>query len=870
VPVLQHWPLVGREDEVARLSAALRAGRSVVVSAAAGVGKTRLVDEVAKSSGRPVVRLAATSSTAGLPFGVFLAIRHDGLEPHSPLAVTRMVLSRGPDVCLVVDDVHHLDDASAGLVHQLSVRGVPVLATMRSGSPVPEAVTAIWKGDDGVRLALRPLSPSEVATLLELALGGQVDTGTAHQISLRSGGNPLFIRELTIAGLESGRICQRLGVWRADGELPVGERLVDLLPVRLSALAGPRRRLAELLAVGAPLEFDLLRSLGLRDVVGALEEQGLVTVDRVPPDQPVARFAHPLYGETVSAQLTLTRRMTRYRELADAADGRRPGDRLRIGLWRVEAGQAQPARELLALASLAAPLSTELAERFASAAIVAGGGVPAHLQLANLLAHGHRHDDAERVLAGLQSTVLTTAEYVTVIATRALSLSFAPHQPKAALAVLDASPGFAAVPALQAVRASALLRDGQLTAAVDLATGVTHDGSQPSSVRLVAAFGAIASYAMMGRPDRALELAELARALLPAARGEVPEAPNTLELLVGFAHFVSGELDAEERIANEGYRRALADGADGDRLQFAQVLGRLAMMRGRPRHAERLLRETYAGDGLWWQATLPWTRALLGEALVLAGDVGPARQVVAEADEAPCSGVYRPAVLLAGALVDAAEGAVSAAVDRARRGAEMAASGGAGWFALQAWYGAARFGNRQAAREVTALAGSVTGAFGAAIATHAAAMLAGDGGAHESAADAFERIGACWYEAEARAMAVRAYRAAGWPAAAALAGERLRGTLAAVEPLATPGLVGGARWVALTSREAEVARLAADGSTDRQIAERLGVSVRTVHTHLTRVYAKLGVADRRQLAADLRSRLPIRATPDDTYRRPDA
>ena len=53
----------------------------------------------------------------------------------------------------------------------------------------------------------------------------------------------------------------------------------------------------------------------------------------------------------------------------------------------------------------------------------------------------------------------------------------------------------------------------------------------------------------------------------------------------------------------------------------------------------------------------------------------------------------------------------------------------------------------------------------------------------------------------------------------------------------------------LTPREREVAELASRGLTNREIARRLTVSVRTVHAHLRTVYDKLGVNDRRRLAA---------------------
>jgi DNA-binding NarL/FixJ family response regulator len=48
----------------------------------------------------------------------------------------------------------------------------------------------------------------------------------------------------------------------------------------------------------------------------------------------------------------------------------------------------------------------------------------------------------------------------------------------------------------------------------------------------------------------------------------------------------------------------------------------------------------------------------------------------------------------------------------------------------------------------------------------------------------------------------------------------------------------------LTAREVEVLRLLADGLTDIQIAEKLVLSPRTVHAHISSIYNKLGVTSR--------------------------
>jgi DNA-binding CsgD family transcriptional regulator len=61
--------------------------------------------------------------------------------------------------------------------------------------------------------------------------------------------------------------------------------------------------------------------------------------------------------------------------------------------------------------------------------------------------------------------------------------------------------------------------------------------------------------------------------------------------------------------------------------------------------------------------------------------------------------------------------------------------------------------------------------------------------------------------------------------------------------------VAGGSLGSLTAREQEVALLVSSGRTNRQIASRLRLSERTVETHLSNVYRKLGVSSRVMLAA---------------------
>ncbi|MEX2183163.1 MAG: LuxR C-terminal-related transcriptional regulator, partial [Chloroflexota bacterium] len=67
----------------------------------------------------------------------------------------------------------------------------------------------------------------------------------------------------------------------------------------------------------------------------------------------------------------------------------------------------------------------------------------------------------------------------------------------------------------------------------------------------------------------------------------------------------------------------------------------------------------------------------------------------------------------------------------------------------------------------------------------------------------------------------------------------------------------------LTSREVEIARLVADGSSNREVAQSLLISPRTVERHITNVLAKLGLRNRTELATSMRSEPAVRGSTDD-------
>ncbi len=412
-PTLSLEPgLTGRDEELALLCslASNATSHGAVIAGEMGVGKSRLAEEALHhiaGLGWPVVRIRATHSASTVPFGAFAALLPD--DP--PLGSTQLDTFRrvaravadpsaGGRVVVLIDDAHHLDDASAAVVGHLATGPAFVIVTLRSGAATPDVITALWKDGIAARIDLQTLSQAETTRLVESMLGGPVEEPTARRIWGWTNGNPLYVREVVLAGRNGGELVGRTGLWCWHGGMPVNARLLELVAARLSDLPASVTALLELVSVGEPLEPRLLGPH--RPALELAESLGLVTM--VDGRRDLVRLAHPLYGEVLRARLDGERATALYLDLAqrlEAIGVQRRGDVLRLATWFLRAGRTPTDPALLISASRQALAAGDhgMASRLALAAGDAGAGHEAVLARAESAYWAGHFDDVLEALA---------------------------------------------------------------------------------------------------------------------------------------------------------------------------------------------------------------------------------------------------------------------------------------------------------------------------------------------------------------------------------------------------------------------------------------------------------------------------------------
>ncbi|MFD7843934.1 LuxR C-terminal-related transcriptional regulator [Nocardia sp. NPDC059764] len=854
----RNWPMVEREKELESIRSALTGGDfvGVVLTGDAGVGKTTLARMATASAGN-VRWVAGTESARSIPLGVFAHMVgvYTAHDPVTFMAAAREALLADGHTIIGVDDAHLLDQLSATLLLQLAIdKAAHIVATVRSGVQVPDAITSLWKDGHLLRIDLAPFTQRQSVELVESMLGGQLEGFTANLMWESSGGNALFLRHLVDGALEAGTLRQVNGVWQLRGRAAVTSELAALLEDRVEQLPESVLRVLELLTFCEPIDLDVLSEIAGEEAIESAETRGLIRIVEN-GHQLLVRYNHPLFGEVIRRRLGIaSARRLRGRLYSSLKD--RPvnsaSERIRLAELALDSDKSADLELFLAAAADAISLANlPLGERFARAAVERQGGVEAADLLARaLLWQGHRIE-AERTLAGFDPDQLTEVQLARWGSTRVSNLLWSMGDADRADAVLESVRSRVSQPkiiaALDGLASACAVNENRIEEAFTLAESVMSTPEAPPWAVYWAAFGGGLALALMGRGEAARQFAARGHAVEPHIDGLNRFMFTHAEVL---ALTFTGELEAARRCANRPYPFSSA----GQYLAWgmAKILqGTVDVAQGKfPQGIDNLEQALAA---LTTEGAAAWmfpAQLRLAEAYSALGRSADAAEAIAAASfrDGRHSAVYGPLLDLARAMQAAAEGTATPAVRLAIAAADLAARSQQHAVEAMALHTAARFGDPTVAGRLADLAARIDGRLVQVQARHAVAVAAHDGPGLDTAAAEFESIGAMLSAADAAAQAASAHERAGDRRRLLESAATANRLAAACGGASTPALRQSAQPLPLTAREREIANLVAAGLSNRQIADRLTVSVRTVEGHLYRACIKLDVTDREALA----------------------
>lgn len=859
----RNWPMVERVTEFEAIRAALTGREHVgaVLTGDAGVGKTTLARQATAAVGGNIRWVAGTESARSIPLGVFAHMVgvYTAHDPVTFMSAAREALLADGHTIIGVDDAHLLDQLSATLLLQLAIdKAAHIVATVRSGVPVPDAVTSLWKDGHLLRIDLNPFTQRQSVDLVESMLGGQLEGFTANLMWESSGGNALFLRHLVEGALEAGSLRQVNGVWQLRGRAAVTSELAALLEDRVEQLPDDVLHVLELLTFCEPIDLDVLAELAGEEAVESAETRGVIRVVEN-GHQLSVRYNHPLFGEVIRRRLGIaSARRLRGRLYSSLKE--RPinsaADRIRLAELALDSDKSADLELFEAAAEDAIGLANlPLGERFARAAVERRGGVESADLLARaLLWQGHRIE-AERTLASFDPDQLNEVQLARWGSTRVANLLWAMGDADQADQVLKLvrskveHPKIAAI--LDGLASACAVNENQIDIAITEAEKVMALNGAPAWAIWWASFGGGLALTLMGKGTAALEY---------AARGhEVESEIDGLNRFMSthaevLALFLTGELEAARRCATDYFGYS----APGQYLAWGMskiLQGTVDVAQGHFLDAIENLEQALAA--LAAEGAAAWmfpARIRLAEAYSALGRSTEAAEAIAEATArgGRHSAVYEPQLEIARAWQAAAEGTVTPAIRLAMSAADAAARSNQHAIEAMALHAAARFGDQSAAGRLADLAARVDGKLVQAQAKHAVALAAHDGPGLDAAAVEFERIGALLSAADAAAQAASAHERAGDRRRLLESAASANRLAAACGGASTPALRQAAQPLPLTAREREIANLVAAGLSNRQIADRLTVSVRTVEGHLYRACIKMDVTDRESLGALMR------------------
>ncbi|QCO97529.1 helix-turn-helix transcriptional regulator [Arthrobacter sp. 24S4-2] len=430
-------PVIRAAELKAALDALSGPGSSgVIVTGAAGSGRSRLLAAAGESlSGQlAVIAHSIPESCRRMKFGIgsLLAPALPAGYKVSPLTIVRAcrdaLRSQDPGaggILMVLDNVDHLDGTSLWVLNQLLAEpDIRMLASHRSDRQLQMELMESVVARQLTVVTLEDLTVEQLRTLLEHRLPARPGRSLVREIHAASGANALTAKWLVEEALAGGRIVERAGSCMLVRPLgPEDGRQHELARRRIETLPREQRQVVDFLAAAEPAPLSVLAQAVPPEALSALEKRNMIHFQIRCDGGADVTLSHEVEGN-------VARHLRAEAQPLDLSGmiSRHPAYQADSSLWALlrgveaalDAGTAVPDLDLLAVATTANNLyDSDRALRAAEAVKAPELKLKAQTEAARALFHARNYGKSAGLLQGL---VETTPAVLSIEFARAVAL----------------------------------------------------------------------------------------------------------------------------------------------------------------------------------------------------------------------------------------------------------------------------------------------------------------------------------------------------------------------------------------------------------------------------------------------------------------